>query len=209
MRIGILGSGNVGQALAKGFLAEGHEVLLATREPESEKGDQLRRDFPNAAICKFAAAAAGAELAVLCTPWDAAADALKLAGPHHLNYKTVIDTNNAVKPHKKGMMQVMGVDGSAAEIVQYWLPHSNVIKCWNTVGADNFYKPQFESTPTMFLCGDSNKSKKQVSELVSAFGWNPLDCGDLTAARQLEAMAALWIGYSMVTEDRHHAFKML
>ncbi len=209
MRIGILGSGNVGQALAKGFLAEGHEVLLATREPESEKGDQLRRDIPNAAICKFAAAAAGAELAVLCTPWDAAADALKLAGPHHLNYKTVIDTNNAIKPHKKGVTQVLDGMSSASEFVQFWLPKSNVVKCWNTTGAENFYKPQFGSMPTMFLCGDSNKSKKQVGELVSTFGWEPMDCGDLTAARQLEAMAAVWISNVMVTGDRHHAFKML
>lgn len=208
MRIGILGSGNVGQALAKGLLAEGHEVLLATRELDSDKAAQLRTAFPSAAVCTFEAAAAGAELAVLCTPWDAAADALKLAGDH-LNYKTVIDTNNAVKPHKKGMMQVVDVASSAGEIVQYWLPHSNVVKCWNTVGADNFYKPLFDTTPTMFLCGDSKKSKQQVSELVRAFGWGPLDCGDLTAARQLEAMAALWMGHAMVTGDRHHAFKML
>jgi predicted dinucleotide-binding enzyme len=209
MRIGILGSGNVGQALTKGFLAEGHEVLLATREPESDKGEQLRRDFPQAAVCTFEAAAAGGELAVLCTPWDAAADTLKLAAPHHLKYKIVIDTNNAVKLHKKGMMQVMGVEGSAGEIVQYWLPHSNVVKCWNTVGAVNFYKPQFTVTPTMFLCGDSKKSKEQVSEVVRAFGWDPLDCGDITAARQLEAMAALWIGYTMTDGHQHHAFKML
>lgn len=209
MRIGILGSGNVGQALAKGFLAEGHDVLLATRDTQSDKAAQLRRDFPQAAVCAFEAAAAGGELAVLCTPWDAAADALKLAAPHHLKYKIVIDTNNAVKPHKKGMMQVVGVNGSAGEIVQYWLPHSNVVKCWNTTGAGSFYKPQFSVVPTMFLCGDSKKSKEQVSELVRAFGWDPLDCGDITAARQLEAMAALWMGYAMRTGDPHHAFRML
>lgn len=199
----------MGQALTKGFLAEGHDVLLATRDPESEKGLQLKRNFPAAAVCTFKAAAAGAELAVLCTPWDAAADALKLAGPHHLNYKTVIDTNNAVKPHKKGVTQVLDGMSSAAEFVQFWLPKSNVVKCWNTTGAVNFYKPQFGTTPTMFLCGDSTKSKKQVSELVSAFGWDPLDCGDLAVARQLEAMAAVWISHAMATGDRHHAFKML
>jgi 8-hydroxy-5-deazaflavin:NADPH oxidoreductase len=209
MRIGILGSGNVGQALAKGFLAEGHDVLLATRDTESDKAKQLRKDIPQAAVCNFEAAAAGGELAVLCTPWDAAADALKLSAPHHLKYKIVIDTNNAVKPYKKGVVQVVGVASSAGEIVQYWLPHSNVIKCWNTVGAASFYKPQFDMTPTMFLCGDSKKSKEQVSELVRAFGWDPLDCGDITASRQLEGMAAIWIGQAMVTGDSHRAFKLL
>jgi len=209
MRIGILGSGNVGQALAIGFLAEGHEVWLATREPDSEKAQALKRDFPQAHVDTFKETAKQAEIAVLCTPWDAAADAIKLAGSHHLDYKILIDTNNALQHRPGRVVQVVGVGWSAGEVVQEWLPHTQVVKCFNTTGHENFYKPQFESTPTMFLAGDHEKGKKRVAELVTAFGWEPLDAGGIEASRELESMAVLWVNHLMRTEDPHHAFKML
>lgn len=209
MKIGILGSGNVGRALAKAFLTEGHEVWLATREPDGDKGTLLRDEHPGVNVGDFEKVAQEGELVVLCTPWDAAADALKLAGPHHLDYKVVIDTNNALKRHKDGVKPVVELNNSAGEVVQFLLPRSRVVKCFNIVGADLFYKPDFEQTPTMFYCGDNEEAKQQVAEIVKAFGWEPFDAGDLSASRELEAMAVIWINNSMRTGDRHHAFKML
>ena len=209
MKIGILGSGNVGRALTKGFLSEGHEVWLATREPDGDKGTLLRDEHPGVHVGDFEKVAQEGELMVLCTPWDAAADALKLAGPHHLDYKVVIDTNNATKPHKNGVGQVVELNNSAGEVIQFLLPRSKVVKCFNTVGAGLFYKPNFEQTPTMFYCGDNDEAKQQVADIVRSFGWEPLDAGDLSAARQLEAMAVIWINLAKATGDNHHAFKML
>jgi predicted dinucleotide-binding enzyme len=211
MKIGMLGSGNVGQALAKGLVAEGHAVYLATRQPDGAKGTRLKADIPGATVCDFETAAKEAELAVLCTPWAAAADALKLADAQNsLSGKVLIDPNNAVKQRNgSGVELVLGFDASAGETVQSWLPNARVVKCWNIIGADSFYKPQFSATPTMFLCGDDAKAKKRVSDLVQSFGWEPLDAGGIEAARQLEPMAVLWINNAMRTRDRHHAFKML
>jgi predicted dinucleotide-binding enzyme len=209
MRIGILGSGNVGRALTKGFLAEGHEVWLATRKPDGDKATLLRDEHPGVQVADFEAVAKHCELAILATPWEAATDMLKLAGPHHLDYKTVIDTNNAIRSHKDGVEQVVELSNSAGEVIQYLLPRSHVVKCFNTTGANNFYKPQFDSQPTMFLCGDNEEAKQQVSELVRTFGWEPLDAGGIAAARQLEAMAVVWINHAIHSGERHHAFKML
>jgi len=209
MKIGILGSGNVGKALAKGFISENHEVYLATREPEGIKGTQLRAEIDLVNVCDFATAAKEAELAILCTPWDAAEDAVKAAGAENLAGKIVIDTNNPLNRGEDGVSLAMGFEVSASETVQRWLPDSQVVKCFNTVGAVDMYRPDFPQTPTMFLCGNDASAKQQVSELVQSFGWEPLDMGDIKAARLLEPMAVVWINYVMQAGDSHHAFKML
>jgi hypothetical protein len=208
MKIGILGSGNVGQALAKGFLAEGREVLLATHEPDGDKGAQLKKDFPQATVCTFAVAAEQGGLLVLAVPWSAAQSAIELAGVEHTANKTVIDATNVID--RAGDTMVYGFPSrSAAEQIQQWLPESRVVKAFNTVGADLMYKPDFGGTkPTMFIAGNDADAKQQVSDMVMAFGWEPLDAGSLTASRELEAMALVWIRNSM-SSGRNHAFKML
>lgn len=207
MKIGILGSGNVGQALAKGFIDEGNEVYLATREPSGDKGKELSQSFAGAVIVDFATAAREGELIVLCTPWSAAQEAIQQAGADNLAGKVVIDTNNVIN-QTHGVM-VYGFDArSAGEQVQEWLPQSKVVKAFNTVGANLMYKPQLSATPTMFIVGDDMEAKHQVSDIVRAFGWDPLDAGPLVCARELEAMALVWIRNG-ATSGRNHAFKML
>jgi predicted dinucleotide-binding enzyme len=207
MKVGILGSGSVGQSLAKGFIDQGHEVWLATHEPESDKGKGLKDAVPGAMVCDFTTAAKESELAVFCVKWTGAEEVIKLAGAENLADKIVIDTSNILKP--EGETMVYGGEGkSAGEQVLGWLPNANVVKAFNTVGADVMYKPKFSTTPTMFIAGDDAEAKKQVGEIATAFGWEPLDAGVLVCSRELEAMAVVWIRYSMA-HGRGHAFKML
>jgi predicted dinucleotide-binding enzyme len=207
MKIGLLGSGNVGQALAKGFLSEEHEVWMATHDPTSEKGTQLKAELKGVNICDFVTAAKEAELAVLCVKWVGAEEVVKLAGPQNLTGKVVIDTSNIIKTEGDSMVYG-GDDKSAAQQVQAWLPDSQVVKAFNTVGAAIMYKPEFSQTPTMFIAGDDPDAKKQVADIAKAFGWEPLDTGGLASARELEAMALVWIRNSAATHEPH-AFKML
>ena len=207
MKIGVLGSGAVGQALAKGFIGEGHEVWLATREPEGDKGSELKSAVTGATVCDFATAAREAEMAVFCVKWAGAEEIVGLIGPENLAGKVVVDTSNVIKP--EGETMVYGFEGtSAAEKLQQWLPDAKVVKAFNTVGADGMYQPDFELKPTMFVAGDDAEAKQQVSALITLFGWDPLDSGPLVASRELEAMALVWIRNSM-TNGRHHAFKLL
>jgi NADPH-dependent F420 reductase len=209
MKIGILGSGSVGVSLAKGFIAEGHEVWLATRDPEGDKAKQLKNDAEGATICDFATAADQAELAVFCVKWAGAEDTLKAIDSSLLAGKVVIDTSNLMANEGDSMVYV-GSEKSGAEQVQAWLPDARVVKAFNTVGAATMYKPNFgDQTPTMFIAGDDDAAKKAVKEIVSAFGWEALDCGPLRAARSLEPMAPLWVNYAMSSGSPHHAFKML
>jgi predicted dinucleotide-binding enzyme len=209
MKIGILGSGSVGVALAKGFILEGHEVWLATREPDGDKGAQLKTDVAGATICDFATAATQAELAVLCVDWSGAQEAITQSEPAHLSGKVVIDTSNKLAQENGAMIYAAG-DMSAAEQVQSWLPNSHIVKAFNTVGAASMYKPDFGDTkPTMFIAGNDTAAKASVQEIANMFGWETLDAGNLIAARSLEPMATVWVNHSMTTGSPHHAFKML
>lgn len=207
MKIGVLGSGAVGQALAKGFVSEGHEVWLATREPDGEKGEQLKHDHPAAHVTDFATAAKQAEMAVFCVKWAGAEAAAKAVGAENLAGKVVIDTSNIIKPEGDTLLYGSG-DISAAMQVQRWFPDATIVKAFNTVGASMMYRPELTATPTMFIAGDDADAKRHVNELIAAFGWEPLDTGPLATARDLEAAALIWIRNSAIN-GRNHAFKML
>jgi 8-hydroxy-5-deazaflavin:NADPH oxidoreductase len=209
MKIGVLGSGAVGVALTRGLLREGHEVWIATREPESDKAEKLREELDGVTVCDFAQAATHAELAILCVKWVGAKDAVTAAGAENLAGKTVIDTSNVLSPADDGVVYA-GHDQSAAEQVQQWLPTSNVIKAFNTVGAATMYQPDFGGMrPTMFVAGNDAAAKNEVRGLAESFGWEVLDAGSLRLARSLEEMAIVWINNSIKSGSPHHAFKML
>jgi len=209
MKIGILGSGDVGQALAKGFLNEGHEVWIATREPDGDKGSELKNELSGAIVTSFSDAAQAAELIVFCVNESGIQAAIEAAGADNLSGKVVIDTSNALKP-EGNLLIYAGGETSLAEQIRSLLPESHVVKAFNTVGAAAMYKPDFgDVTPTMFIAGEDDGAKKQVSDIVALFGWEALDCGGLIVARSLEAMAPIWVNNSMKTQSPHHAFKML
>jgi predicted dinucleotide-binding enzyme len=106
MTIGILGSGSVGVALAKGFLAEGHTVHVATRTPGGDKGASLRAELSGATVTDFASAAKAADMAVLCVNSSGLKEAVGLAGAENLDGKVVIDTTNVIKPKEHLMTYV-------------------------------------------------------------------------------------------------------
>jgi predicted dinucleotide-binding enzyme len=210
MRVGVLGSGAVGQAIAKGLLAEGHEVWLATHEPKGEKGEQLKTDIEGATITDFATAAKEAELAIFTVKWEGAEETAGLIGAENLAGKVVVDTSNVIVMESNAM--VYGdAKPSAGELVQQWFPETKVVKAFNTIGAAWMYKPEFAETPTMFIAGDDDEAKKLVTDtLVTPFGWNVLDTGALLMSRHLEPMAMVWINYAAATNwSEAHAFKML
>jgi predicted dinucleotide-binding enzyme len=209
MTIGILGSGAVGVGLARGFLSEGHEVFIATREPDGEKGKKLKNDLNGAKVTDFASAAKSGELIVLCVNSSGLEEAVKAAGAENLSGKVVIDTTNSIK-QEDSMMVYDAEDRSKAEKVQDWLGGSKVVKAFNTVGAAMMYKPDFDGqVPTMFIAGDDSEAKTQVGAIVKTFGWESLDSGRLIASRSLEPMGLVWINHAMASGSPHHAFKML
>ena len=212
MKVGILGSGVVGQTLAAGFLQHNHQVFLGTRDPQA-KDVQDWGTKSGIKVGAFADAAAFAELAVLAVKATVVESVIRLADPKNLAGKTLIDVNNPIAdtPPVKGVLQYFtGPNESLAEKIQVLLPQTHVVKAFNSVGAARMINPKFEQgTPTMFLCGDDEKAKAQVTEIIRQFGWEPWDCGALVAARAIEPLCMLWCIPGMLRNQWTHAFKVL
>ena len=210
MRVGILGSGDVGKALARGFVSRGHIVTIASREPGKLAG--FAREHPDKlSAATFEETALAGELVVLATAFSVAKNAIDLAGAKNFSGKVVIDVTNPLKfeDGKPPSLSVAGND-SAGESVQRWLPDANVVKAFNTVGHALFVDPHFPSgPPTMFVAGNDDRAKNIVEQIAESFGWSVVDAGTIQAARYLEAMAMLWITYSINNNNWQHAFKWL
>ena len=212
MRVGILGSGNVGKALGLGFVREGHEVKLGTRSPAAPPlKEWLAQAGPRASTGTFAEAARFAEVAVLATRWEGPENAIRLAGPEHLAGKVVIDVTNPLRfaPDAPPMLAV-GFSDSGAEQVQRWLPGACVVKAFNAVNYAHMYKPEFPGgPPDMFICGDDAAAKRQVSDICRAFGWPVTDIGGLEGARLLEPLAMLYVRIAIQAGRWDAAWKLL
>jgi 8-hydroxy-5-deazaflavin:NADPH oxidoreductase len=214
MKIGILGSGDVGRRLADGFIELGHIVKIGSRNPHQEKITEWMAKHDKAKVSSgtFAEAASFGELDVIATSWTGAVDAIKMADPKNLAGKVVIDVINPLD-FSKGMPPrlAIGHTDSAGETVQRMLPDSKVVKAFNIVGNPHFIHPDFPGgPPTMFICGNDGQAKKTVIDsILTKFGWETIDIGGIEGARLLEPLAFLWIMHYFRTSNGNHAFKLL
>lgn len=210
MKIGILGSGDVGKALARGFMAEGYDVVIATRDKDSDKAKQLASDL-QVAVGDFAETAAFGEIVVLCTKWDGTKNALDLAGQENLTGKVLIDTTNPLD-FSEGFppFLALGRTDSGGEQIQRWLPDTKVVKAFNIVGNQHMHKPDFPGgPPTMMIAGDDEEAKQPVKTILKSFGWETVDIGDISGSRELESLCILWVKYGRAKGTYDHAFKVL
>jgi 8-hydroxy-5-deazaflavin:NADPH oxidoreductase len=195
MRIGILGSGNVGGVLGKRWAAAGHRVAFASREPESAAMAELvAAAGENARSTTAAEAVAAGDVILVATPWPATkgvVEGLEWQG------KVLIDATNPLLPGLAGLEY--GNSTSGAEQVAGWAKGATVVKAFNTVGYNVMANPDFAGRPaTLFYCGDDPAAKAVVRELAAAAGFAPEDAGPLRQARLLEPFALLWISLAMV-----------
>ena len=214
MKIGILGSGPVGQALGTGLAREGHEVKLGTRKPDDTKVVQWAKQAgAKASAGTFADAARFGELAVLATKWEGGAteNAIKLADPKNLAGKVVIDATNPLKfaPNAPPGLW-LGFSDSGGEQVQRWLPGAKIVKAFNTVTHAFMYKPQLPGgPPEMFICGDDAKARQTVGDICRKFGWVVTDIGGIAGARVLEPLALLYCIIAIQSGSWSLAWKLL
>ncbi|MGP8270180.1 MAG: NADPH-dependent F420 reductase [Terracidiphilus sp.] len=211
MKIGVIGSGDVGKTLASGFLKHGHQVMLSART-SAKLADWAKQNHA-ASVGAFDAAAAFGELIVLAVSGKAAADALRLAGAANLKGKTIIDACNPIEdaPPVNGVLRFFtSPNESLMEQLQHEFAGAHFVKAFNSVGAPLMVNPQFRAgKPTMFICGNNDHSKKQVSEILDQFGWEIADMGKAEAARAIEPLCLLWCIPGFLRDDWTHAFKLL
>ncbi len=210
-KVGVFGTGNVGQVLATGMLGLGHEVMLAGREANNEKAlAWAQKSGERASVGTFADAAAFGEIIIIATKWEGTENALKLAGAERLRGKLVIDATNPLAMGPAGPSLALGHTDSGGEQVQRWLPGAHVVKCWNSVGNNLMVNPDLPGgKPDMFIAGNDTAAKQTVGEILTAFGWETVDVGGIEGARLLEPLCILWVKYAMVKGGWNHAFKLL
>lgn len=211
-KIGVLGSGMVGQTLANGFLKYGAEVKIGTRDPAKLK-EWLSKAGAGASVGTFAEAANFGEILVLCSKGNIASDVLKLAGIDSLDGKTIIDTTNplADEPPVNGVLKFYtSYNESLMEQLQKQAPKAHFVKCFSSVGSSLMVDPKLkDGRPSMFICGNEDSSKKIVSDILNTFGWDTEDMGKVEAARAIEPLCILWCIPGFLSQSWSHAFKLL
>jgi len=215
MKIGILGTGDVGRTLASGFAARGHDVVIGTRDPAAAKVQELLGKAGHGVkAVSFAEAARFGEVVITAIGGVNMEHALQLAGPENFAGKVVIDTSNPLAFEAEGQPPVLtvGHTDSSGERVQRWLPGARVVKAFNTVGHPHMVEPDFNGDkPDMFICGNDAEAKQVVDGLLRELGWpGSIDLGDIGKARYLEPLAMVWITHFFNNGfNGNHAFKLL
>jgi hypothetical protein len=211
MKIGVLGSGEVGQTLAAGFLQHGYEAMIGTGNPPKLAG--WRAKNPAARVGSFSEAAAFGEVVVLAVKGSAAVEALRSAGAANLAGKTVIDATNPIaeKPPVHGVLQFFtDINESLMERLQREFPEARLVKAFNSVGKALMVNPTFAGgPPTMFICGNDAGAKQAVTGILTKFGWETWDMGVVEAARAIEPLCMLWCLPGFTRNEWGHALKML
>jgi predicted dinucleotide-binding enzyme len=181
MKIAIIGSGNVGQSLAKAFLKGRHEIRFGSRDPSKVKA-------PKGVGAGSAKEAAGwSDLTVLAVPYGARKEVIDHIAPGTLKGKVLLDVTNAIGPD---MGYAASCTTSSGEEVAAMAPGASVVKAFNTVFAQNMPEGNVGGEPlALFVAGDDAAAKEAVMKLGSEIGFEPVDAGGLKNSRLLEAMA--------------------
>ena len=185
--IGVIGAGRVGTTLGARWAEAGYRVAYGVRDPGEDRHDPLR---DHAQVVTVADAVAGADVVLLALPWAAVRDVAEqiAVSPDQI----VVDATNPVagdwRSHDRDP------ERSGAEAVAEWLGYGRVVKAFNSTGAGNMQDPGYRDVvPMMPIAADDEVAKGVVAALASSIGFDPVDAGPLTAARDLEHLAMLWI----------------
>ena len=200
MKIGMLGTGIVGNTLGSALVARGHQVRMGARDAASPKAAEWAAGAgAGASAGSFADAAAFGEVVVNATAGVASLDALAMAGADNLAGKVLIDVSNPLD-FSKGMppsLTICNTD-SLGESIQRAFPATRVVKALNTLNCSLMVDPaQVPGPHHVFICGDDAAARAQVAAWLGEwFGWpaaSVIDLGDMTGARGTEMVLPLWV----------------
>lgn len=217
MRIGILGTGTVGQTIGRRLIGGGHEVRLGSRGTGNPKAEAWVAEMGKRASCgTFSDAASFADEVIFnCTSGAASLDALRMAGAEKLGDRILLDLANALD-FSRGMPPSLIVCNteSLAERLQAAFPELRVVKSLNTMNCDVMVDPSIvPGEHNVFVAGNDAVARSRVAVLLQEwFGWKPeciLDLGDLTAARGTEVILPLWLRVFTTLGNPHINFHVV
>lgn len=198
MKIGVFGTGMVGNTIASKLVALGHEVRMGSRTANNEKAVAWAKEAgARASTGTFEDAAAFGEILFNCTQGAGSIPALEAAGAANLRGKILVDISNPLD-FEKGMPPTLFVsnDDSLGERIQRAFPELKVVKTLNTINCEIMVNPaRLGGDSDVFMSGNDKEAKQRVAEILRGwFGWkNVVDLGDITTARGTESYLPLWI----------------
>lgn len=213
MRVGVIGSGQVGRTLAAGFAAKGHLVVLGARDPKAnlsktEPGPMGQPPLtawgkanPKVRIGTFAQAAEHGEVLVFCVHGANVAEAVAAAGPQNLAGKLVLDTTNPLEPGPKGAHKPKSIPDSCLQVAQRAAPKAHFVKAWNCTPGISMVDPKQPGGGDQLICGDDAKAKELATKILKEFGWGVADVGDASMAPYVEGMGLAVINQALKTND--------
>ncbi len=217
MKIAVLGTGTVGNAIASKLIELGHSVRMGSRSATNEKAIAFVSNHPNgnASSGIFEDAATYGEIIFNCTLGIESVNILKSAGDKNLKGKIIIDVSNALD-FSKGMPPLIALanDTSVGEQIQNSFPEAKVVKTLNTIWCGIMVNPQMinNGDHSVFMSGNDHDAKVRVGEILRSFGWqekNIIDLGDITTARGPEMYLPLWLRMWGVYKKGAFNFKMV
>jgi 8-hydroxy-5-deazaflavin:NADPH oxidoreductase len=209
-KFGVLGSGEVGQALARGLKAEGYEVRIGSRSPEKLAAFATEAGVGTGT---FAEVARWGDALVLAVKGLGAEAVLREAGAGARG-KVVLDTTNPIadEPPDDGVLHYFtGPNTSLMEQLQAKFPDVRLVKAFNSVGSDLMVHPRMRGgvTPTMFYCGNDAEAKALTARVIGQLGWEGSDMGTAAGARAVEALCQLWCIPGFRENRWTHAFHLV
>ncbi|MBI4018972.1 MAG: NAD(P)-binding domain-containing protein [Candidatus Aenigmarchaeota archaeon] len=209
MKIGILGSGVVGQTLGIGLMGQGHEVTIGTRD-SGKLNEWLLKAGSKASVGSFYDAAKFGEVIFIATVWTGTENAINLAGKENFAGKIVVDVTNPLDFSKGTPAPAVSYPLSASEQIQNWLPAAKVVKAFNIVPAHVQVTPKSLGDADLFIAGNHKDAKEFVRETAKRWGWSDvIDMGDIKAAYWVEMLGLAVINYGFKHNDWNFALKLL
>jgi predicted dinucleotide-binding enzyme len=210
--IGVIGSGGVGVTLASGFVKHGYKVMIGTREP-SKLADWEAKSEGNGKAGSVEETAKFGDIIVLAAKGTAAVEVLKTSGAENIKGKIVIDATNPIadKPPVNGVLQYFtGPNESLMELLQKEFPEVKFVKAFSCTTSAFMVDPVLEGgPPTMFICGNDDAAKAEVTKILQQFGHEVEDSGPVEVARAIEPLAMLFCAGGFNKNDWAKGFKYI
>jgi 8-hydroxy-5-deazaflavin:NADPH oxidoreductase len=214
-KIGIFGTGVVGNAIGTKLVQLGYNVMMGSRTASNEKAIAwVAANGKNASAGTFNDTADFGDIIFNCTKGESSLEVFKQAGIDRLNSKVIVDISNPLD-FSKGMPPSLIPEytntNSLAEEIQKLVPGARVVKTLNIVNCEVMVNPKKSGgDPTMFISGNDTAAKEKVKGILNQFGWTDIiDLGDITTSRGTEMLLPIWLRTFMATGNGYFAFKII
>ena len=212
-KVGILGSGMVGQALCKGFIEKDYEVKIGSRTPGKLNDFINSLNSDKLSSGDFKETAEFGDIIVFCVKGTEIENTINVAGKENFSNKIIVDVTNPLLFTEEGKAPTLAnsYPDSNGKKIQDLLNESMVVKAFNTIPSNYMCNPKLEEgNPSLFICGNDADAKKQIDKVARVWGWSDIvDLGNIEESYLLEALAMIYIKFAFKNNSWSHAFKLL